>query len=188
MQIIEDKTFTKATIEEIRTQGGQFEYCSFVQCDLRTAHLSNLIFIDCSFKDCYMANCSLQNTGLQNVKFTDCNLTSMDFSKTRDFLFETHFDNCILDNAIFYSRKNKGAKYINCSCKEVDFTQVDCTNAIFDNCNLHRAIFDNTNLKGADFTTSYNYIIDPDRNMVKKTKFSVHGLPGLLTRYDIVIK
>lgn len=188
MQIIEDQVFSKITIQELKKQSSQFENCRFVNSDFQGAHLSGLVFIDCRFEGCNMALCHLDNSGLQNITFTDCKLSGVAFSKARDFLFEVHFENCLLDNAVFYQRKNKGGRFINCTCTETDFTEADLTNALFDNCNLHRAFFGNTVLKNADLTTSYNYIIDPDTNVLKKAKFSVHGLAGLLAKYDIVIK
>ena len=53
---------------------------------------------------------------------------------------------------------------------------------------MQRAFFDHTILKNADLSTSYNFIIDPDNNDINKAKFSVHGLAGLLAKYDIVIR
>ncbi|QQL48556.1 pentapeptide repeat-containing protein [Mucilaginibacter ginkgonis] len=184
----EDQTFNRLSADDLKQHGSEFEHCKFINCDFQGAYLSNLVFIDCEFQDCNIALCDFKNTGLQNVVFTHCKLSGVDFSKTRDFLFKVRFADCLLDNAIFYRKKNKNGKFINCSCTETDFTDADLTGTLFDNCNLHRAFFGNTILKDADFTTSYNFTIDPDANMLKKTKFSVHGLPGLLTKYDIVVK
>jgi fluoroquinolone resistance protein len=50
------------------------------------------------------------------------------------------------------------------------------------------AIFENTILEKADFRTAYNYTIDPVQNRIKKAKFSVTGIAGLLSRYDIAIE
>jgi len=68
---------------------------------------------------------------------------------------------------------------------ETDFTKADLTDTTFGNCNLSRAFFDGTVLKNADLSSSYNFIIDPDNNDIKKAKFSVQGLPGLLVKYGI---
>lgn len=50
------------------------------------------------------------------------------------------------------------------------------------------AVFENTNLEKADFTTSYNYDIDPEKNRMKKAKFLQNGLHGLLLKYDLVVR
>ena len=62
------------------------------------------------------------------------------------------------------------------------------TEVLFDNCNLRRAVFVDTKLEKADFYTSYEYIIDPEKNKLKKAVFSSDGLKGLLTKYDIIVK
>jgi fluoroquinolone resistance protein len=59
---------------------------------------------------------------------------------------------------------------------------------VFDNCDLTRATFDRSVLEKADFRTSYNYSIDPENNKIKKAKFSLLGVSGLLDKYDIAIE
>ena len=59
---------------------------------------------------------------------------------------------------------------------------------MFDDCNLMQAIFDQTNLEKANFYTAYNYYIDPNNNRVKKAKFSIDGVYGLLAKYDLIIE
>jgi uncharacterized protein YjbI with pentapeptide repeats len=71
--------------------------------------------------------------------------------------------------------------------QEVDFTACDLSSAIFDKCDLAGATFDNTNIEKADFRTAYNYSIDPDKNKLKKAKFSLTGISGLLDKYNIDI-
>ena len=70
----------------------------------------------------------------------------------------------------------------------MDFTECDLTGAVFDNCDLLGAAFENTILKTADFRTSINYSINPDINQIKKAKFSLPAVIGLLDRYDIKIE
>jgi hypothetical protein len=40
----------------------------------------------------------------------------------------------------------------------------------------------------ADLSTSFNYQIDPERNKLKGARFSLHGIGGLLHKYDIKIE
>jgi hypothetical protein len=42
-------------------------------------------------------------------------------------------------------------------------------------------------LENSDFRTAHNFIVDPDKNKIKKAKFSVSGLPGLLLKYGLQI-
>jgi len=52
---------------------------------------------------------------------------------------------------------------------------------------LAGAIFENTILEKADFRTSLNYSIDPENNRIRKAKFSILEISGLLDKYDIEI-
>jgi len=185
--IIEDETFTKITADAIKGSNRAFENCRFISSDLSYADLSGMVFTDCYFEGCNLSLIKLSDTGLQDIKFKDCKLSGADFSKARDFLFEVNFDNCILDNTIFFKKKNKGAKFTDCQMVETDLTEADFTDAQFVNCNLNRAFFNRTILKNADLRTSYNFIIDPDINNLKKARFSMQGLPGLLAKFDIRI-
>jgi uncharacterized protein YjbI with pentapeptide repeats len=71
--------------------------------------------------------------------------------------------------------------------QEVDFSKTDLSGADFEKCDLSGAIFDDTKLEKADLRSSFNYSIDPDRNKIRKAKFSLEGLPGLLGNFDIII-
>jgi uncharacterized protein YjbI with pentapeptide repeats len=71
---------------------------------------------------------------------------------------------------------------------QYDFMASDLTEVLFDNCNLRRAVFIDTIANKADFSTSYDYTFDPEKNKIKKAIFSVDGLKGLLEKYDIVVK
>jgi uncharacterized protein YjbI with pentapeptide repeats len=78
--------------------------------------------------------------------------------------------------------------FISCSLKEVSFIGSQLSNSVFENCNLLNAIFNDTQLAAVDFSTAYNYTIDPEFNPMKKAKFSTQGILGLLQKYDIKIE
>jgi hypothetical protein len=52
---------------------------------------------------------------------------------------------------------------------------------------LTGARFENTIIEKADLRTSYNYSIDPENNRIKKAKFSLAQIAGLLDKYNIEI-
>ena len=82
----------------------------------------------------------------------------------------------------------KKTRFKNCSLHEVDFSECDLSGSIFEHCDLARSAFNRTVLEKVDFRTSYNYSIDPEINRIKKAKFSLVGLTGLLDKYDIEIE
>ena len=89
--------------------------------------------------------------------------------------------------ASFYKLNLKKTRFINCDLQEVDFVETDLSGALFTNCNLGRAVFERTNLTQADFSSAYNYSLDPESNKIAKARFSMTGLPGLLDKYNIII-
>ncbi len=72
--------------------------------------------------------------------------------------------------------------------QEVDFTESDLSGSSLDNCDLSGALFENTNLEKTDFRSAFNYTINPETNRLKKARFSLQGIAGLLEKYGIVIE
>jgi uncharacterized protein YjbI with pentapeptide repeats len=109
------------------------------------------------------------------------------FENCNQFGLSVTFEGCNLSHCSFYQVKLKKTNFKNCSVQEVDFTECDLSNSVFANCDFTNANFENTVLEKADLRTSFNYFIDPEINRIKKAKFSLSGVPGLLRKYDIEI-
>ena len=163
-----------------------FNNCEFVNCIF--SDLSNVNFIDCDFKNSNLSNLKTTNSRFQNVSFFDCKLLGLNFSGAIDFAFELHFENCILDYASFDKKKLNKSSFKNCKIHSANFTQADLSKSSFINCDLNESLFANTNLSTIDFTTSKNFLIDPELNNIKKAKFLAQDLPNLLYRHDILIE
>lgn len=88
----------------------------------------------------------------------------------------------------FYGMKLHKTEFNKCEMREIDFGKTDLTESAFDECDLSNTIFDDSILTKCDFRKAVNYIIDPEKNKIKKAKFSISGLPGLLNKYNIVIE
>jgi uncharacterized protein YjbI with pentapeptide repeats len=84
--------------------------------------------------------------------------------------------------------KVKSTLFKNSQLNETDFSECDLTGSVFDNCDMAGATFDNSNLEKVDFTTAFNFSIDPEINRIKKAKFSLAGVLGLLNKYDIIVE
>lgn len=187
-QLIQDTDFLKQSFVDKDTLAKEYENCTFEQCDFSQAELSSVDFIDCKFSGCNLSLAKLNNTGFKSCEFTDCKMTGLDFHPCNDFLFAVSFKACYLDYSSFFKKKMKKSIFTDCSMKETDFTEVDLSGARLDNCNLDQAVFVRTNLEKADFRTAYNYLFDPAQNKMKGAKFSLNGLPGLLTEFGIVVE
>jgi uncharacterized protein YjbI with pentapeptide repeats len=184
----ENKTFDKVNFSQNELKNRSFEKCIFTNCDFSNSSLAHNIFIDCKFIGCNMAMTKLHRAQVKDVSFKDCKLIGVNFNESNDFLFCVSFENCIMDYVSFFGKKIIKTLFSCCSLKESNFSNADLTSSIFKECNLERAIFNDTQLKNTDFTTAYNFSIDPEVNFIKKAKFSKNSLEGLLTKYDITIE
>jgi uncharacterized protein YjbI with pentapeptide repeats len=135
-----------------------------------------------------MSLVKLNKTAIRDVQFKDCKLLGLHFYNANNMLFSASFDNCVLNFSSFYKMNLKKAEFKNCTLHEADFTEADFTGAVFHNCDLAKTSFENTILEKADLRTSFNYSIDPNINRIKKAKFSLPAVVGLLDKYDIQIE
>ncbi len=169
------------------TNDTQFEDCTFRNCDFTEISTSGCNFTNTVFEDCNFSMVKFVSIRLDEVHFVGCKMVGSDFSTIKDFLFSANFTNCILDYAAFMKKKNKKCRFENCSLKGADFSEADLTGSTFDDCDLSNAVFIDTTLTGVNFTTAFNFTIDPERNLLRKAKFSTQGLVGLLTTYGIIV-
>ena len=165
-----------------------FEQCTFRQLDLSKRSLSGSSFVNCQFDTCILTNADIRNTKLYDVTFLRSRLIQLDFGHCNPFGFHVDFTGCQLDHTIFLNRNLKKTRFIECSMKEAHFLKCDLTKAEFDQCNLELARFGECNLTQVNFSSSFNLKMDLDDNVVKKARFSLHNLPGLLSKYDLVIQ
>jgi len=185
---IQDKKFEKEDLTTNEFAIADYENCIFTNCDFSNADLSQRVFLECEFNSCNLSTANLLKTGLKNVKFKDCKLLGLHFENCDPFLFEVDFDTCFLKLSSFYKLRLKKTRFKNSDLTEVDFTEAELANSLFDNCDLGGARFERTILEKADLRTSRNYSIDPEINKIKKAKFSIYGIAGLLNKYDIEIE
>lgn len=184
----EDKTFDKADFSEKPMPRSEFADCLFNNCNFLKAIIGNSDFIDCTFNNCNFSLAVMENTGLTNAMFSGCKMVGIDFSKCSDFLFSVSFVNCPLDYCSFYRKKMKKTVFRDCSIKDADFTETDLGMAVFAHCDLLNTVFIGSMLEKTDFRTARNYAFDPALNNIKKAKFSLAGVTGLLVKYDIEVE
>ncbi len=164
----------------------EYEYCEFVNCTFND--LSNLSLIDCDFTNCNLSNAKTVKAGLQNCRFKDCKLLGVDFSGSKNFTFEVHFENCVMDYTFFDKKEMNKSSFKHCRLHGANFTQTDLSRCSVTHCDFYEAVFSGTNLMGLDFTSNVNFIIDPEANNIKKARFALQSLPGLLQAYQIVVE
>lgn len=187
-ELIENKIFENITFGEENPADGVYEECRFIHCNLNTADLSAVTFRNCTFDGCDLSLAKLRETSFQEVRFENSKLLGLQFCDCRELLLEFEFDQCMLKLSNFQRLNLKNTKFTDCNLQEADFTGTDLTGATFDNCDLTRTTFDHTILEKADFRTAYNFSINPAKNRIRKAKFSLSGLTGLLDVYDVEIE
>lgn len=188
MKLITDIVYTKQDYTANPLPYAEYDNCTFTDCLFNDANLTGIIFTQCRFEGCNLSNANSKGTAFKEVLFINCKMLGLNFSVSEPFLMTLGFSECQLDLASFYRLKLKGTRFIKCSLREADFTEADFTSASFDGCDLAHVIFDNTLLEKADFRSAINYSIDPEANRIKKAKFSLQGVPGLLNKYNIDIE
>jgi fluoroquinolone resistance protein len=182
-----EKIFDKLDLKVKPLAKGTYEDCTFKSCNLEQADLAHINFTDCEFIECNLSMANISDTKFQNIKFKGCKMLGLRFDHCNKFGFEVNFETCILDHASFFNTRVTNSVFKESSLVEVDFTDCDLTNSAFINSNLLNAVFERTNLSKADLRDAGNFSIDPELNTIKKAKFSIHGVAGLLHKYDIQI-
>ncbi len=167
---------------------GEYDDCTFINCNFGGANLNSFKLIACTFTDCNLSMAQTLKTTLRDVKFKGCKIMGVHFESCDQFIFSVSLEACILNLSSFYKMKMKKMKFHSCTMHEVDFTETDLSAATFDNCDLMGARFEQTLLEKADFRTAYNYSLDPEINKIRKARFSVAGIAGLLVKYGIEIE
>ncbi len=181
-----EKVFTAESIP-LLVQGEEFHACTFEGCDLSDIAMDKASFIGCKFHSCNLGNVKLTGSVIDNTAFIDCKLLGVDFSQCDTFLFSATFEKCMLNYASFVKMPLKNIIFKGCELRETDFSDADLSGASLIRCNLAGAQFNRTNLEKADLRSAWNYIIDPVKNRLRKTKVSWPGVEGLLVGFGVVI-
>ncbi len=182
-----DQVYEKINYKNQALAAGAYDGCQFINCDFSSSDIGYIHFIDCVFTDCNLSSARITQTVFRDSIFKNCKMLGLHFDQCDHFLFAASFNHCSLNLSSFYQVKLKGTTFKTCNLQEVDFTEADLSAAIFDNCDLLKAVFENSILEKADLRSAFNYAIDPDKNRVRKARFSFPGIAGLLDKYDIDI-
>ena len=166
----------------------EFEGCAFIDCDFSRCNFIAVTFIDCVFINCNFNQAKINHVALRTVAFKDCKMKEVNFAMCDKLIFDISFENCQLDFTKFYSLKLKQTIFKKCSLIASDFMNTDLTEAIFIDCDLYQSVFDKAIANKADFRTSTNITIDPEKTKLKKAIFLKNELKGLLQKHQLIIE
>lgn len=185
---VSDQTFKNQNYAQTRLPKGEYENCVFMGCDFSNGYLDNQNFTECEFIDCNLSNANIAHTVFNDVSFSLCKMIGLKFETLNAFLLSFSFNSCTLNLSSFYQMQLKNMRFVECKLIETDFAETNLTKALFDNCDMKNTVFENSILLEADLRTAYNLNLDPEKNRIKKAKFSKVGALGLLTKYGIDIE
>jgi uncharacterized protein YjbI with pentapeptide repeats len=78
-------------------------------------------------------------------------------------------------------------EYENCKYAKCILSSTDLSSILFIDCAFMDSDLSLVNLAKTCFRDAVNYSIDPEKNKIKKARFSSAGIAGLLDKYDIDI-
>lgn len=169
-------------------RGAEFENCMFEDGGFAEADLGGSCFFDCRFVRCDLTMAKLHGTVFSNTAFSGCKMLGLRMEECNRTGLDVSFADCLMDHCSFLAVKLRKTRFTGCRLREADMREADFGETVFGNCDFDRAVFGGTNLEGADMRTSFNFSIDPEANRLRKAKFSLAGLQGLLGKYKIVVE
>jgi uncharacterized protein YjbI with pentapeptide repeats len=184
----DSEEYSKIDFRKSKIIKGEYDNCTFINCNFEGIHASNIQFVACEFVECNFSNTIVKDTAFKEVQFINCKMIGVKFNECDSFLLQFYFKECQLNFSSFYQLKVSNTQFVDCNLQEVDFTETVIMSSVFDNCDLGSAIFENTNLEKSDFKTAFNFNINPEKNRLKGAKFSKENLYGLLSDYKIIIE
>jgi fluoroquinolone resistance protein len=167
--------------------GGEYDGCTFLNCNFSNSDLTDIRFLDCTFDGCDLSLSRLTGSVMTGIKFLNCKMLGLLFETCNKHGFSAGFDNCILDHSSFSRLKLRKTIFRNVTFHEADFSDCDLSGSVFDRCDLGGAVFENSVLEKTDFRSAINFSIDPEKNKIRHAMFSLTGLPGLLEKYHLEI-
>ena len=72
MDYFSEKSYTRSDKNQVGL--GQYENCTFEECDFSTENWGNYKFIDCLFSSCNLSLIQVSNTSFQSVQFVGCKI------------------------------------------------------------------------------------------------------------------
>ena len=196
ISISSDSVHTDSEFRDIRLEGGridsaEFHECTFIDCSFVESVFQNCRFAGCLFRGCDLTLVELSGSAFSSVRFERCTAVGVNWTQAAwpAVLLgkPLSFTDCALNHATFIGLKLQSMKLIDCSAVDVEFREADLSRAEFSGTDLSKSLFGDTDLTEADLSRARNYAIDPGRNTLKQTKFSLPEAMSLLHNLDIIL-
>jgi len=178
--VYSDETFTAADFEGVgQVTGSEFDGCRFEGCVLIDAAFFSCRFTDCIFEGCDLTALKIKNSFFSDVTIQDSKAIGIKWEMCREPL-GVAFKASNLTASTFYSLDLRHLSMTDCQAKEMDFSEAKLKQADFSESDLEGTVFNGADLEGADFSTAFNYTINPARVNLKNARFSLPEAVALL--------
>lgn len=167
---------------------GDYENCEFINCTFNELSLASFSFCECRFIRCHFNACPINKTSWREVTFAESKITGLHFEESNNPMVDITITDSTLELCSFNDMKLLRLIIKDSKLLECDFSNTHMESAQLLMCNFDKSIFENTHLVKANLKGSYNFYIDPDRNMVKQAVFSLQAIQGLLYKYQIILE
>ncbi len=171
--------------------GVELEACRLDGCVLEKAVLRDCTFTDCVFTACNLSMADLDGTRFTDCRFVDAKLLAVVWSRAGVAPLSTRpwdFERCRLDLGSFREVEAVGARFVECSLREVDLAGADLRRAELVGCDLTGATFAGTDLREANLVGSSGYSIDPSENRVRGLRVDAVAAGGILRAMGLVVE
>ena len=179
-----EENFTDLDFSGMSFSNIEFDGCTFENCTFHKTHFEHCRFVESHFKMCDLSLMHVNGSVFNDVTLDECKAIGINYSELI-LPFEMNFHNSNINLSSFYRLELKHAKFLNCSIQEVDFVETNLEKVDFSGSDLLNAVFDSTNLKMTDLSEASNYLIDPQKNFLKKTKVSTEEATSFLQFLDL---
>jgi|GEM_PF-80786 len=183
----EGEVFSDLDLQELSLDDKAFYSCQFRNCTMGHCHFNRCRFEDCQFDTTDLTLVKLNQTAFQDVEFKNCKLMGIDWRDARQILFQVAFFECTISYGSFVGMPLQETHFIDCTAEEVNFTDALLNKARFSGTRLSGSYFEGADLRQADLSTATDYIIDPQKTKLQKTKFSLQGLLQTAKLQGIVV-
>jgi uncharacterized protein YjbI with pentapeptide repeats len=188
---IEGRSFSGLDLDGQEIGFKEFYGCVFSKCSFLETTFRSCRFVDCEFRECNLGLCRVKDCSFSNTRFQDSQVIGVDWTEAswpkRGFLRTVDFRSCALNHSTFIGLSLREIELTRCVARDVDFTEADLSRADLTHTDFSQSRFLHTDLTEADLTGATNYAIAPNRNVLKKTKFSLPEAVSLLYGLDIIL-
>lgn len=187
----DDCTFEALNLEHQKIDVSTFVDCTFIRCHLIQAILSGCRFINVEFLHCDLSVMQIPGSTFSGCRIEHCKSIGIDWT-VADWTMPSlgtpiNFIHSDLSESTFLGLSLKKIQMEQCTLHNVDFREVNLSEANCTGSDFDGSLFGKTNLSLADFRGAIHYQIDPMGNTINGAKFSLPEVLSLLYALDIEI-